>query len=331
MNRVLDLLIIGAGPVGLAAAIEARRAGLNVELLEQGTIAHTVYRFPLEMSFFSEARKIEIGGHPLVSLGAKPTRGEALQYYRRVAEAEALEVRLFTRAKRILVRQPGFVVEAQDQDGPRNSSATRVMVATGYFDRPNRLSVEGEELPHVFHTYTEAAPFWRRRVIVVGGSNSAVETALDLYRAGALVTLVHRGPEIRSGVKYWLKPDFENRVAEGSIEALMLHRVKAIEPRVVWLAGPGSKVRRQAADAVIVQIGYRAVDDLLREAGAAFEGGHPLVSGYFETSVPGLFVVGSAGFGRDTHSVFIENGREHARVAVAEIVQRGTSSKAGAR
>ncbi len=321
MEGMLDLVVVGAGPVGIAAGIEAKRKGLAVRLLERGTVAHTVYRFPLDMVFFSEARKIEVGGHPFVSLGPKPTRKEALTYYRRVVEAEGLEVWTYTEVTRIEGREGAFRVHYQNREGAGHLEARYVLVATGYFDAPNRLGVPGEELPHVTYRYTEAAPYWGRRVVVVGGSNSAVETALDLYRGGARVTLVHRGPSVRPGVKYWLRPDFENRVKEGAIRAVYNARVTEITPRAVVVARMGERLE-VPADFVVVQIGYRAVDDLIRSAGARYEGDKPLLSEAFETSVPGLFVAGSAGFGANTRTVFIENGREHAAQAVAEIARR---------
>jgi thioredoxin reductase len=215
---MVDVLVVGAGPVGLAAALWAKRLGLSHLVLEKGTVAHTIYRFPRDMVFFSEAKNIEIGGHPLVAHGPKPTRKEALLYYQKVAEREGLQVKTYTEALAVEGREGAFRVRARDllKEEEEAHAARYVVVATGYFDRPNRLGVPGEELPHVRHRYEEAALFFGKKVAVVGGSNSAVEAALDLYRGGARVTLVHRGPWVRPGVKYWLLPDFQNRVKEGA-------------------------------------------------------------------------------------------------------------------
>lgn len=337
---MLDLIIIGAGPVGLAAALEAKRKGLSVTNLERGTLVHTVYRWPAETIFFSEARNIEIGGHPFPSLTPKPTRREALAYYRRLSEVEGLDIRTYTEATAISGSEGNFTVQYRDRSGEGSLKARFVLVATGYYDNPNRLGVPGENQAHVLYGVNETLSFWHQDVIIVGGSNSAVEAALDLYRAGARVTVVHREGEVRPSVKYWLKPDFENRVKEGSIRLLLNAVVKEIRSREVvvkMVEGRRSNVEGQdsevsppasrfplPADFVIIYVGYRAVDGLLRGAGVRFDAQEdaPLLSESYETSSPGLFVAGSAGFGSDTRTVFIENGREHAKVAVGEIERR---------
>lgn len=334
---MLDLAIVGAGPVGLAAAIEARRQGLSAVNLEKGTLLHTIYRWPIETVFFSEAKNLEIGGHPFPSLFPKPTRREALAYYRRVAEVEGLDIRTYTQVTRISGAEGNFSLHYRDRAGEGVLGARFVLVATGYYDNPNCLGVPGEGQPHVRYGVDETLTFWNREVVVVGGSNSAVESALDLYRGGARVTVVHREAEIRPRVKYWLKPDFDNRVKEGSIRLLLNAQVKQIGNRevVIEQAAEGGKREAQdqelpatchllSADFVIVLIGYRAVDYLLREGGVAFDANddQPLLSEDYQTSLPGLFVAGSAGFGSDTRTVFIENGREHAKTAVAAIARR---------
>ncbi len=316
-----DLTIVGAGPVGLAAAIEAKRAGLRAVVLEKGTVVHTIYRWPKETVFFSEAKNIEIGGHPFPSLGPKPTRREALQYYRRVAENEGLDIRTYTEVLCIQPQAGRFTVAYRDRDGEGELESRFVLVATGYYDNPNRLGVPGEDLPHVRYGLDETLPYWRQRVVVVGGSNSAVEAALELYRGGARVTVVHHEAEIRPRVKYWLKPDFDNRVKEGSIQLLLKARVREILPRAVVLEQEQAQCTLPA-DFVLIHIGYRAADGLLRAAGVAYQGDAPLLSPVYETSQQGLFVAGSAGYGSDTRTVFIENGREHARLAVGEIARR---------
>ncbi|GGM95435.1 thioredoxin reductase [Thermus composti] len=318
---MVDVLVVGAGPVGLCAALWAKRFGLSHLVLERGTVAETIYRFPRDMVFFSEGKNIEIGGHPLVSQGPKPTRKEALLYYQKVAEREGLAIRTHTEVLAIRGREGAFQVLARDRLGEKAFAARYVVVATGYFGNPNRLGVPGEELTHVFHRYEEAAYFFGREVAVVGGSNSAVEAALELYRGGAKVTLVHRGRWVRPSVKYWLLPDFENRVKEGSIKAVMEAEVEAITEEGLWLRRPSGRAFLPA-DFVLVQIGYRAEDRLLKEAGVVYEGEKPRLSPEWETSVPGLFAVGSCAYGPETRSVFIENGREHAQKALAAIAAR---------
>ena len=318
---LLDLVVVGAGPVGLAAALEAERLGLSVSVFEARRPAASIERFPARMPFFSEARKLELGGHPMAVLGAKPTREEALVYYRRIAEGLNSALVYRTRVTALEGAQGAFRVRFQGPRGAGEVWSRAVAVATGYFFNPRRLGVPGEELAWVSHGYRDALEHWGEHVLVVGGSNSAVEAALDLWRAGARVTLVHRGPEVRPGVKYWLRPDFENRVREGAIRALFSTRVLRFEPGRAVVAGPDGEEALEA-DRAVVLIGYRADDALLRAAGARFEGARPVLSDRFETSVPGLFALGSAGYGEDTRSVFIENGREHARLAVRELARR---------
>ncbi|RIH89647.1 Thioredoxin reductase [Calidithermus roseus] len=323
MGGMWDLIIVGAGPVGLSAAIEARRAGLRALVLEKGTLLNTIRRWPVETVFFSEARNLEIGGHPFPSLAPKPTRREALVYYRRVAEVEGLEVHTYTEVTGIGGSEGNFSVRYRSREGEGSLEARFVLVATGYYDNPNRLGVPGEHLPHVRYGIEETISYWQQEVVVIGGSNSAVEAALELYRGGARVTVVHHEAEIRPRVKYWLKPDFDNRVKEGSIRLLLGARVREIGLRSLTVERPGG-LQTLPADFVIVHIGYRATDGLLRQAGVRFDeqSDQPVLSEAFETSLRGLFVAGSAGFGPDTRTVFIENGREHARVAAAEIVRR---------
>ncbi len=319
--------MVGAGPVGLAAALEARRFGIRAVVLEKGTIVNTLYRWPRETVFFSEARNIEIGGHPFPSLSPKPTRREALQYYRRVAENEELDIRTYTEVTHIRPESGQFRVAYRDRDGEGELYSRFVLVATGYYDNPNRLGVPGEDLPHVRYGLDETLPYWNQQVVVVGGSNSAVEAALELYRAGARVSVIHHEAEIRPRVKYWLKPDFDNRVKEGSIRVLLNARVLEIDPRhlKVEVGKPASQASaplQMPCDFVLIHIGYKAVDELLRAARVEFQGDAPVLSEAYETSLKGLFVAGSAGFGSDTRTVFIENGREHAKKAVQEIAKR---------
>lgn len=322
-----DLVIIGAGPVGLAAALEAKRSSIRAVVLEKGTLVNTIYRWPRETIFFSEAKNIEIGGHPFPSLAPKPTRREALQYYRRVAENEGLDIRTYSEVTRLHPDLGRFKLGYHDRDGQGELQARFVLVATGYYDNPNRLGVPGEDLPHVRLGLDENLPYWNQKVVVVGGSNSAVEAALELYRAGAHVTVIHQGAEIRPRVKYWLKPDFDNRVREGSIKLLLNTKIQEITPRHVMVevreqSNEGNTILQLPTDFVLIHIGYKAVDALLRAAKVEYREDVPLLTEAYETSQKGLFVAGSAGFGSDTRTVFIENGREHAKKAVLEIADR---------
>lgn len=329
ISGMVDVAIVGAGPVGLAAAIEAKRRGLSHVVLDQGPIAHTIQRFPLGMVFFSEGKNIELGGYPLVTLGPKPTRQEALRYFLQVARREELVLRPYHKVLAISGQEGAFTLKVQGKFVQQSLTSRYVIVATGYFDNPNKLRVPGEELPHVHHRYVEAARYFGCRVAVVGGSNSAVEAALDLFRGGAQVTLIHRGPDLRPTVKYWLLPDFQNRVAEGAIHALLQTTVTAITPEGLELQQLGRRFFLPT-DFVLVLIGYCATDGLLREAGVRYLGEKPQLSENYETSRPGLFAIGSCAFGTDTRSVFIENGREHARLAIEAISSRLLSPSRGA-
>ncbi len=318
--------IVGAGPVGLAAAIAARRVGLHARVWDRGPLCASIVAYPVNMVFFTTNELLEIGGHPMVSLGVKATRREVLDYYRKVAEREELDVATHTEVTGIVPGAPGFSVRTR---GGKEEASTRcgaVVVATGYYDRPRLLGVPGEELPHVSHYYTEAHPFWRRRVVIVGAGNSAAEAALELWRAGARVTMLVRGDRVKDAVKYWVRPDLENRIREGSIPTVFHARVERITPTSVHYrcSNTGGEL---PADAVFLLTGFVADATLVREAGAEVreDGSVVLGDATFETTAPGLYVVGSAGYGGRTGEVFIENGRLHAQAAIAHIARRFTT------
>jgi thioredoxin reductase (NADPH) len=321
---LFDILIIGAGPAGLAAAIAAKARGLTYLVLEKGALVDAIQRFPTNMVFFTTPELLEIGGLPLVTPYEKPTRTEALRYYRRVADSLRLDVALFEPVTKLSTRPDGrFEVSSQPAHGPSRSHAARaVVLANGAFDRPNELGVPGEQLPHVSHFYREAHPYFRRRVVVVGGKNSAADAALDLYRSGAHVTIVHRGAALGESIKYWVKPDIENRIKEGSIAARFSTRVVEITPDDLLLEGPDGRVR-EPADAVLLLTGYRSNTTLLEMAGAAMTDGAPVHDPQtFETTVANLYVAGAAVAGRESGKIFIENGRFHGEVVVREIAKR---------
>jgi thioredoxin reductase (NADPH) len=314
------VLVIGAGPVGLACALEAARQGLSHVVVEKGCLLDTIARYPTYTTFFSTSDLLEIGGMPFVSSGPKPTRKEALVYYRKVAESARLDVRLYTRVLGIeRGGDGGFRV-----DTSRGAlTARHVVAATGFFDTPNLLGVPGEELPNVTHYYREAFPYSGTDVLVVGGKNSAVEAALDLHRNGARVTMAVRGPAFGKSVKYWLSPDIENRVKEGSIRAFFETRVLSIAVDSVTLATPaGERVLRN--DFVVALTGYRPDFPFLRALGVEVEGDGHLVHdpATMETTTPGLYLAGVVAAGIEIGKLFIENGRIHAVTIARHIAER---------
>jgi len=331
MSESFDVVIIGAGPAGLAAAIAAKQRGLRYVVLEKAALVNSLLHYPNEMVFFTTPELMEIGGMPFVSPHDKPTRQEALRYYRRVTDAFRLDVRLFEPVSN-LTRRPdgGFSVESTPAGGRAvTRTAAFVVIAAGAYDVPNRLGIPGEDLPHVSHYYLEAHSQYRRRVLIVGGKNSAAEAALELYRAGAEVLIVHRGAALGDSIKYWVKPDIENRIREGSIGARFNTTVTRITETDVVLNGPDGEARERA-DAVLLLTGFRSDPALLRTVGAGIDPDtnapvHDEES--FETSVPGLFVIGAFVAGRQSGRIFIENGRFHGEVVIKEIEKRTRATR----
>ncbi len=331
-KAVVDLLIVGAGPAGLAAAIAAKQAGLTYRIVEKGTVVNSILHFPSYMIFFTTAELLEIGGLPFTTPYAKPTRAEALGYYRRVVDAHELEISL--NEKVVSIRREAnaetdetvfAVVTCAVSGAERCRRARAVIFATGYYDHPNLLRVPGEDLPHVSHYYKEPHQYFRRPVVVVGGRNSAAETALDLYRAGVRVTLVHRGPAL-AGIKQWVKPDIESRINEGSIAARFDTHVVRILPSSVIVDRDG-ELEEVPADGVLLMTGYSADLELLRGAGVLVDQGMPRYDPEtFETNVPGLFLAGGVISGKDTSPIFIENGRFHGEKIVRWLTRRGVLS-----
>jgi thioredoxin reductase (NADPH) len=328
---VRDVIIVGAGPAGLATAIAARQRGLDHQVVEQGAIVDAIYRYPTHMSFFTTPELLEIGGMPLVTPYEKPTRLEALRYYRKVAEAYQLQVALHEKVIAVTavgsLDDPLFEVESRGRHGEERLRESRaVVLAMGYFDHPNMLGVPGEDLPHVSHYYREAHPFYRQRVVVVGGKNSACEAALELFRAGAHVTLVHRGDSLGESVKYWVRPDMENRIRNGGIASQFSTEVVEIRPREVIVRRIG-EMETQAipAEAVLLLTGYHADADFLRRSGVEVDPVSLVPRHHahtFETNVPNLFIAGGQVAGRRTGSVFIENGRFHGQQIAAVLAER---------
>jgi thioredoxin reductase (NADPH) len=322
---VRDVLIVGAGPSGLATAIAAKQHGLDYAVVEKGVLVDGIFNFPTNMVFFTTPELLEIGGLPLVTPYDKPTRLEALRYYRRVVDSYGLQIALHEEVVAIEREDDLFVVTTQDASGGRRVREARaVVLAIGYYDHPNYLGVPGEDLAHVSHYYTEAHPFYRRRVVIVGGKNSAAETALELFRAGAFVTLVHRHATLGDTIKYWVRPDIDNRIKEGSIAARFETRVVEITRSAVIVEGTTGR-EEIAADAVFLLTGYRPDVDLMRRAGVTCDEqtlAPDLDPETYETNVPNLFIAGGATAGRNTGSIFIENGRFHGERIIQTLAER---------
>ena len=330
---VRDVVIVGAGPSGLAAAIAAKQLGLDYLVLEKGALVESIRRFPINMVFFTSPDLMEVGGIPFTTPYEKPTRLEALQYYRKVTDLFQLQVMLREEVVSIerdrAGAEPLFVLSTRSNLGVRRvRTGKTVILAMGYYDRPVLLDVPGEQLPHVHHYYDEPHPHFRQRVVIVGGKNSACEAALDLYRNGAHVTLVHRGPALGDSVKYWVKPDIENRIKEGTIAARFGTRVIEIRPTEVVVAQRDGSVATIPAESVLLLTGYRADPEFLRRAGVEVDADslEPMCNPEtFETNVPGLFIAGGQMAGKRTGIVFIENGRFHGERIARVIAERLSS------
>jgi thioredoxin reductase (NADPH) len=328
---VRDLLIIGAGPAGLAVAIAASEAGLDYQVLEKGVLVNSVFHFPPQMTFFTTPDLLEIGKLPFVTPYEKPTRHEALRYYRRVVDAYNLQICYGEEVLAVEAENENggttFVVDARSARGVRRGRHARAVVfAIGYYDHPNRLGIPGEELPHVAHYYGDPHAHFQQRVLIVGGKNSAAIAALELYRAGAQVTLVHRAETLSDRIKYWIRPDIDNRIKEGSVTAFFRSRVAEIRPTSAVIELPGGERREIETDAVLLLTGYHPDFELLERAGVRLdERRAPIFNpDTMETSVPGLYVAGGMVGGLDTGAIFIENGRFHGEKIVHSYLARAT-------
>lgn len=321
-RETTDVVVVGAGPCGLAAAIALGNAGLRAVVLERGCVVSGIYGYPTFMTFFSTAERLAIGGVPFAVATEKPTRRDALAYYRMVASHFALDVRQYEAVTDVERAGDGFSVRSRTRAGrDRETTCRAVVIATGYFGSPNRLGVPGEDLPHVTHLFREGHVGYGLPVVVVGGGNSAVDAALDLYRAGARVTLVHFGPAIDPNVKPWVTPDIVNRIKEGSIAARFHSRVVRIDPDAVTLATPDGE-ERLPADLVFPMLGYQPNTALLRRLAVPIDDdtGIPVHDpATMETAVPGVFIAGVLASGYDANKTFIENGRNHGDLIAAAL------------
>ena len=310
-EKKYDVLIVGAGPIGLACGIEARRRNLSHIVVDKGCLVNSIFHYPINMTFFSTSDRLEIGEVPFISHGTKPTRREALEYYRRVVSAWKLNVKTYERVINISGEMNNFQVETE-----KNSYLARmVIVATGYYDNPNLLMIPGEELPKVKHYYDEPHPYAYRKVVVIGGANSAVDAALELFRVGAQVTMVVREDSLWQGIKYWVKPEIENRINEGSIKAYFNSTVQKISEKSIEIKTPVKLITLEN-DFVFAMTGYHPDFDFLKKIGVQLESDQYLSPNHdtdtLETNRPGLFLAGVVCSGMETSRLFIENSREHA-------------------
>jgi thioredoxin reductase (NADPH) len=320
-----DVLVIGAGPTGMACAIEAQRAGFRSVLVEKGCLVNSLYHYPPQMLFFTTPELLEIGDIPFPSAHPKPTREEALEYYRKVAAHYQLDVRQYERVLKVEGGDGDFRVLTRDRTGAEHTHWTRkIVVSTGYYDLPNMLGVPGEDLPKVLHYYGEPHPYFDLDVVVVGGKNSAAIASLELWRRGARVTLVHRGPGMHQNVKYWIRPDIDNRIKAGEIKAYFNSTLREIGPEHVVIAAPDGDVRLKN-DFVFALVGYHPDYNFMRAMGIdlAPPDWRPVCDPEsLETNVPGIYVAGVIVAGSRTNEIFIENGRFHGRQIARHLQQR---------
>ena len=321
MESTLDIIIIGAGPIGLACALEAKRKGLQYLIIEKGALVNSLYNYPVNMTFFSTSEKLEIGGVPFVSNNIKPTRNESLEYYRRVTIAADLQLNLFEEVISIRKKDNEFEIITTKE----NYTATNIIIATGFYDLPFPLAVPGEDLAKVTHYYKDPHFYAFQKVLVIGASNSAVDAALETYRKGAHVTMVIRDKEIGERVKYWVRPDIINRITEGSIKAYFNASITAIHQKEVDIHTPEGMVTIEN-DWVIAMTGYQPNLSFLEKIGielSADEIRKPLYNNdTHETNINGIYLAGVICGGMDTHSLFIENSREHAVKIIDEVIKK---------
>jgi len=318
--EILDVLIIGAGPIGLNCALEAEKNGLSYVIIEKGTIVNSLYNYPLYMRFFSTADKLEIAEIPFITTSPKPGRQDALEYYQGIARQKALKIKLY---EKVLNISKNELFEIQTSKA--KYLAKNVIIATGFYDIPKLLNIPGENLSKVKHYYTEPYPYANQKVVIIGASNSAVDAALETYRKGAEVTMIIKGSEISKSVKYWVKPDIENRIAEGSIKGYFNAEMIEIKENSVIFKDELGKIHEIKNDFVLAMTGYLPDFEFLKDSGIDLKG-DSLVPAYnaetMETNVANLYLAGVVCGGKDTHLWFIENSRIHAEIILNHIADR---------
>lgn len=319
-STILDVVIIGAGPIGIACALECKKNNLSYLVLEKGALTNSLFNYPLNMSFFSTSEKLEIDNIPFISTNSKPNRDEALEYYRRVVTSNKLNIHVYEKVLSVIKNETIFVITSEN----KIYHAKNVIIATGFYDIPKLLNVDGENLPKVSHYYKEAHPYSLQNIIVVGASNSAVDAALEIWRKGGNVTMIVRGASIGERVKYWVKPDIENRIKEGSIKAYFNTEISKIKESEVIIQTPKGLVTIDN-DYVVALTGYRPNFEFLIEMGIKLSKEN-MIPEYNETTmesnVKGLYLAGVICGGTETHKWFIENSRIHATNILKDIVPK---------
>ncbi len=317
----LDIIIIGAGPIGIACALECKKRNWNYLVIEKGALTNSLFNYPLNMTFFSTSEKLEIDNIPFISNNPKPTRNEALEYYRRVVTSNQLNIKLYEEVSTIKKANDDFKIETNKNQ----YKAKKVIIATGFYDIPNLLNVPGEDLPKVFHYYKEAHPFTLQNIAVVGASNSSVDAALEIYRKGGNVTMIVRGESIGERVKYWVRPDILNRIEEGSIKAYFNSEITTIGTDFIEIKTPEGN-KKLPNDYVIALTGYQPNFKFLDQAGIKFSEDKKHIPNYnpdtMESNVEGLYLAGVICGGMETHKWFIENSRIHAKLIAEDIVSK---------
>jgi thioredoxin reductase (NADPH) len=329
MTESFDAVVVGAGPTGLACGIELKTRGIKTVLIDKGCVVNSIYHYPTHMTFFTTPELLEIGNIPMTSLNEKPNRTEALKYYRRVSQHYALDVRQFERVVSVTGDNDAYQIDTTDKlDCHHRYHARKVVLATGYYDIPNLLNVPGENLDKVFHYYKEAHPYYNQDVAVIGAKNSAAIAALELYWTGARVTLIHRGSGISHAVKYWIKPNIENRIKNGEIQAFFHSRVTEIKPDSLSISTPKGEISLKN-DFVFALIGYSPDLEFLNSMGIAIEPQtlKPRTNPQtLESERPGIYLAGVIVAGMHTNEIFIENGRFHGK-QIAEAIATQLSQK----